>query len=93
MSNRITERDLQALVDRINRATNSPMESWARTKAGKYSANIGNYHLSGAYGGYELHRMFNAGGGVTNPLNTGHIPKRELYYILRAFLTGIGADG
>jgi hypothetical protein len=31
----------------------------------------------------------NESGGVTTPLNTGHIPKKDLYYQLRAFLAGL----
>jgi len=45
--------------------------------------------LSHAYGGVCLHRMYNEGGGVTSPLSTGHIPKRELLGLLHAFINGI----
>ncbi len=90
-SSRVTNKQLQALVDRINELTGSPMEPWSRQPDGKYKANIGNYHISGAYGGVCLHRMMNDGGGVTTPLSYGHIPKRELFEQLRAYVAGLEA--
>jgi hypothetical protein len=82
--NRVTEKQLQAIVDRLNRITNSPMEPYVDGKA-----QIGNYHLSHAYGGVCLHRMFNDGGGVSSPLSTGHVPKRELAALMYAYISGI----
>lgn len=89
--NRITKRNLEYLVERINVETGSPLEPWTKRADGTLKANIGNYHLSGAYGGYCLHRMLNDGGGVTTPLVSGHVPKRELYNRMRSFLDGIVA--
>lgn len=88
---RTTVAHLQHLVDQINRTTNSPMESWTRQDDGSLKANIGNYHLSSAYGGYALHRMHNDAGGVTTPIGGGHMPKRELWDRMRAYLDGINA--
>lgn len=88
---RITEKDLKAVCDRINRVTNSPLESYTKISEGKYRANIGNYHLSAAYGGWNLERMVNEAGGVQNVFGHGHIPKRELYDQMHAFLRGIEA--
>ena len=81
---RITEANLQGLCDRLNRVTGSPEKPYIDGKA-----QIGNYHISHAYGGVCLHRMHNSGGGVTEPLYCGHCPKRELYYRMHAFLKGI----
>ena len=86
--NRITEKQLQAVVDRLNRITGSPLEPYAK-EGDKYVAQIGNYHLSHAYGGACLHRMYNEGGGVTSPLSTGHVSKRELLGLLHAYVNGI----
>jgi hypothetical protein len=91
MRDRITEAQLKAIVERINRVTNSPLEPWGRDAAGNHRANIGNYHLSYAYGGVELDRMTNAGGGVTCPLGSGHTTKRELANKMWAFLAGLEA--
>jgi hypothetical protein len=89
MASRITDKQLDAMCDRINRATGSPLVPWARNADGRNVAQIGNYHISHAYGGVCLHRMHNAGGGVSSPLYSGHIPKRELYDQMFAFLMGI----
>jgi hypothetical protein len=81
---RITEAHLQAKVNRLNKITGSPVEPYTDGKA-----NIGNYHLSHAYGGVCLHRMYNDGGAVSSPLSTGHVSKRELAGLLDAFIAGI----
>lgn len=84
MTNRVTEKQLQAVVDRINRITNSPVEPYINGKA-----QPGNFHLSFAYGGVCLHRMGNESGGVSSPLSIGHVPKRELYNLMQAFISGL----
>lgn len=84
MSNRITQSDLENLVDRINKATESPTEPYTDR-----TANIGNYHLSYAYGGVKLHRMDNDRGGVRTVSTGGYGTKRELYGWMDAFLSGI----
>jgi hypothetical protein len=103
--NRITEKQLQAVVDRLNRLTNNPLASHTRVldaplagdvpnkqgdaRPGRILANIGNYHLSWAYGGVCLHQMHNEGGGVTTPIGSGYNTKRELYEKMHAFISGI----
>lgn len=87
MTNRTTQKDLQAVVDRINRITNSPLIPWKREN-NRNVAQIGNYHLDGAYGGYDLHRMQNEGGGCES-LFHGHYSKRELYNRMQSFIKGL----
>ena len=87
---RITQKQLEMLVDQINAATESPPEPY-RVEDGRHKANIGNYHLSGAYGGWALHRMDSDGGGVDDVFGSGHVPRRELYQRMRAFLVGLRA--
>jgi hypothetical protein len=36
-----------------------------------------------------LHRHVNEGGGVNCPLVHGHVPKRELYNLMQAFIKGL----
>lgn len=85
--------DLESLCDYLNGITESPMKPYDRDrKTGKNVAQIGNYHISSAYGGVCLHRMFNTGGGITTPLMSGHVPKRELYDAMRHFISGINAQ-
>lgn len=85
---RITQKDLEYLVKRINEVTDSPMKSWTQTGKGRFTANVGNYHLDYAYGGVKLGRMVSEGGGVTNISDMGFGTKRELYNWMRAFLAG-----
>lgn len=85
---RINDRDLQKLCDELNKATGSPLAPW-RTEEGRNRANIGNYHISHAYGGVCLHRMSNESGGVSTPLYAYHDTKRKLYDAMRAMLAGI----
>ena len=79
----ITVKTLQACCDSLNRITNSPMTTYTE-KDGKYTVNIGNYSLGGAYGGYALQRN---GGGID--VFGGHFPKRELYIRIQAYKQGL----
>lgn len=77
---------------RINRLTNSPSAPWALAvddPKSRMRAQIGNYHLSGAYGGVCLHQLVNEGGGVRDVLQCGHVPKRLLYDMMHAFIAGM----
>lgn len=80
----ITDKDLQSAIDRINRVTGSPAQLYDNGKAC-----IGNYHLSYAYGGVCLHRMYNESGGVSSPLGGGYGTKRELFNKLHAYIAGL----
>lgn len=86
----ITLKMLESSVNRINTMTNNPIESYSKIDD-KYTANIGNYHLSGAYGGYALHRMHNQNGGVQDVFQCGHVSKRDLLNRIQAFINGYSA--
>ena len=81
---RITEAMLDARAARLNKITGSPAEPYTNGKA-----NVGNYHISHAYGGVCLHRMHNEGGGVSCPIIGGHVTKRELLGLIDAYINGI----
>jgi hypothetical protein len=87
---RISIKQLEAQCEHLTRLTDSPLEPYTR-KDGKFTANIGNYHLSQAYGGVELHRMATDGGGASTPAWHGYVPKREAHERLGAFINGIYA--
>jgi hypothetical protein len=87
MATRITSKQLDALANNLNKASNSPLEPYTRV-AGKLVANIGNFHISGAYGGYALHRMVNTSGGITSVFNSGYMTTRELHTRMEALLKG-----
>ena len=88
MTQRITRAHLDAKCDTLNRMTKSPVEP-SRMVDGKWTANVGNYHISGAYGGYCLHRMSNESGGVSDVFDCGHIPARELAGLMSAYTAGL----
>lgn len=88
---RITIKHLQALVDRMNRVTGSPLAPYVKDESGKYKSQVGNFHISQAYGGYCVHRMGNEAGGITTPIDYGHEPARALYEKMHAWLRGFEA--
>ena len=85
---RITRKHLDAKAATINSMTYSPAEPY-RTVEGKAVANKGNYHISGAYGGYCLHRMATESGGVSDVFSCGHGPARELAGLMSAYTAGL----
>ena len=85
MTKRITRANLEALAVEINRLTGSPAETY-----GPDGANVGNYHIAGAYGGVALERIRNHAGGVTSIIG-GYRPKRELAELMRAYIDGLSA--
>jgi hypothetical protein len=88
MTQRITRAHLDAKAATINSLTKSPAEPY-RTVDGKAVANKGNYHISGAYGGYSLHRMANESGGVNDVFDCGHITAKQLAALMSAYTAGL----
>jgi len=89
MTYRITELDLQGVVDTLNKITGHPKDAWTKDDKGLYHSVIGCYVLSHAYGGVELQQICTDGGGVDTPLGSGHITKRELYGKMHAYMNGL----
>ena len=87
---RITVADLDLAVNEINIVAGTPLETWTR-RDGKLTPNAFNYHLSGAYGGYSLHQHGASGSGGRDVFQLGHVPKRELLGMLRAYRAGLEA--
>jgi len=88
---RINIADLEELCAHLNKLTGSPLEYSSHKKGEKFKSNIGHFCISQAYGGVELQRVMNHGGGVDCPLSSGHCPKRELYEQMRTFIYGLEA--
>jgi hypothetical protein len=84
---RVTEKELDGIVARINRITGNPETSYTKSAEGKYSQNAGNYHLSWAYGGVTLHQMLES--GSRDVLGCGYVSKRELRDQMYAFIHGL----
>ena len=83
---RITINHLRRQVDNLNKLTGNPPKPYSDGKA-----QIGNYHIDQAYGGYALEQTVNSGGGVTQLFSSGHIPARRLYELIRAYVDGLEA--
>lgn len=88
MRPRITKKQLQDRIDLLNEITGNPMTPYD-TSSGKLVANVGNFHLSQAYGGYSLNEMSNESGGCYDTFRCGHVPARELYHRINALVEGI----
>ena len=89
---RITTRDLESMVKIINRMTGHAETPYMSREKG-FKPNPGNYHLSGAYGGWSLDQMCDTGTGTKDVFGCGHVSKRDLYNRMRAFIDGLEARG
>lgn len=85
---RITLKNLENAIATLNRVTGSPLQPYLRDDDYKLVANVGNFHLSEAYGGYQLHRMVNKQGGITNVLRHGYVSKPVLFDLVHAYRMG-----
>ena len=83
MATRITDAQLEAVVQRINIAMKTPQEYY---KDGK--ACPGNYHLDYAYGGVALYQNVSTG-GERDVFRSGHTTKSHLYDRMQAYLEGV----
>lgn len=90
---RITQKDLEKLVARINTLTGSPQKTYEYDRAGRYVPQAGNYHLSYAHGGVKLERMSLTPNcsGISEVSTGGYETKRALYTWMQAFIAGIEA--
>lgn len=76
----ITQAQLEKQVMQINLAAGSPTTPYVNGVA-----QIGNYHLSYAYGGVSLHRMLSERGAIEDVFRCGHVPKRDLFNMMAVF--------
>lgn len=85
---RITIKNLEYQVGRINQITGNPETAYTRID-GKLVANVGHYHLDEAYGGIKLVRMDNDRGGISLVSRDGYGTKRQLSTWMDAFIAGL----
>ena len=89
MTSRITFSFLLAQVNNLNRMMGYGNELYTYDENGKIIKGIeGVYVLSGAYGGYALHRMHEST-GESDVFNMGHIPARQLSELIDVYIRGI----
>ena len=84
---RITRKVLDRLAKQLNVLTEAPKSAWVNGEA-----QIGHYYIDGAYGGYSLYRVVNKSGGAMDVFDCGHVPARDLYNRIRAYMRGF-CDG
>lgn len=94
--NRITETMLNNLVTRLNTLCGYPLTPYSKTNdelspISGYKPNPLNYHLSFEYGGVALYQMSATPDctGEDRIFSCGHIPKRDLYNRIDAYIKGI----
>tara|TARA_R110000803_G_scaffold40304_1_gene86909 strand:+ start:1133 stop:1435 length:303 start_codon:yes stop_codon:yes gene_type:complete len=93
---RITDKILEAKISRLNAAAGTPATPYVTAGTPgqsdyKITAQPGNYHLSGAYGGVSLCQMATEGGGTHDVFRCGHVPKRDLAARIDAYAAGFAA--
>ena len=76
MKKRITLSDLESRLFDLNESRGTPSKPYSPSDKG-FRSNVGNYHLSQAYGGCNVHQIVNDVGGVKEPAGSGHVTKRE----------------
>ena len=86
MAQRVTVKQLEVMVARLNRKHGYAIEGYSRDANGKFAVNIGCYVLSGAYGGYKIQQLVTEGGGVRSCSGFGYGTKRECYTWLQGAL-------
>lgn len=82
MPSRITERDLYAVVERLNTTV------YGEPKPAHNAP--GAYFLQGAYGGWQLQRNAPNGRGCES-VTSGYVSKPALYDMLHAYIKGYEA--
>jgi hypothetical protein len=82
---RITEKDLERIVLTLNTLTDSPIAYFGENR----KVNIGHFCLDWAYGGVQLKRVVTESGGVTLIFPCGYVTKKDLYWLIDAYITGI----
>lgn len=87
MATRITNKELDILVNKLNTLTNNPLKPYEYTD-GKCIPQPGNYHLDAAYGGIKLCQQCESGGS-RNISTQGYGTKKEMYHFLEAIITGL----
>ena len=86
---RITDRDIAQGLKRLNELAGRPLKAYAKDAAGLSHSQVGNFHHSAAYGGYQLAEMWNEHGTVHS--YGGYGTKRELLTRINAMIDGLGA--
>ena len=93
MQRRITQNQLEGVVDTINKVAGNDhkgaSKGWIKQEDGTYRAHVGAYVLGWGYGGVRLEQITNESGGTRDVTARG--TKREVYHMAHSFLDGLVA--
>ena len=82
---RKTIKDLEYLVQRLNVRMGVRLEKYLPyKKLGRLVSNIGHFYIDQSYGGFQLQKIVNEGGGCTDV--TIRTTKTELYNIIKGMV-------
>ena len=86
---RITRQVLDGAAVLLNQVAGTPTTPYRKNADGSHVAQVGCFHISGAYGGFALHQMVSEGGAIRDVLYSGHVPARELFNRIMAYRYGL----
>ena len=90
MRRRITVKQLEEQIKLLNKLTGNFDTPYIKNEeTGEYVPQAHVFVLGRAYGGFSLEQMAAKGTGCCEPLNTGHIPARELHGRLAGMIKGM----
>lgn len=87
MTDRVTMKILERLVDQLNELTDNPTQIWTRDNNGHNRAHVGAYVLDAAYGGYKLSQIVSNSGGERDI--TGRDTAGNTARLIRAYMAGL----
>ena len=78
---RVTNKKLQNTIGTINFVVNGKRNIWFKDSEGNFKSRVGMLKVDKNYGGYQLTKIVNDGGGETDL--THRLSAREMFYFLQ----------
>jgi len=90
MAYRNTRQKCQALIDHINKITDSPARQWEEGAKGN-EQNIGHYLMdfNSWHDRVTLARIETPGGGISHPIGETYYPIGTFFHVLHAYIYGL----
>ena len=81
---RVTNKKLQNTIGTINFVVNGKRNIWFKDSEGNFKSRVGMLKVDKNYGGYQLTKIVNDGGGETDL--THRLSATEMFYFLQGYL-------
>ena len=81
---RVTNKKLQNTIGTINFVVNGKRNIWFKDSEGNFKSRVGMLKVDKNYGGYQLTKIVNDGGGETDL--THRLSAREMFCFLQGYL-------